>query len=98
MASVQVTCSGATPVVVPLGAPTGRVVLTMVGAPADVYPTLDGSAPVIPGDTVNSSDQCVLAGALGQQVVMQPPFFGDHMVAPVLRLASAGDAVVLVEW
>lgn len=98
MASVQATLTGATPVTVNLPAPTGRIVVTIVGGAAEVYVTADGSYPSTPSATNNLSDLRVIPGVLGAQVVMQPPLFGDHMVLPTLNFASAGTPTVQIEW
>lgn len=108
MPSVQATCTGATPVLVAFDAPVTRAVCTIVGAPAEVYVTGDGTVPVVPADgAVNSSNQQVIAGVLGESVTVwlpratAPP---ANAVGPAgmpltaLRLASVGDAVVQVEW
>lgn len=98
MASVQVTLTGATPVTVPLGATAGRVVLTMISSPAEVYVTTDGSEPTAPTDVENPTTASVLAGAIGQQTVVQPALTAGHMVPTVINLASAGTPVVQLEW
>jgi hypothetical protein len=97
MASIQATLSGS-PSVIPLDAPTGRIVVTMMSSPAEAWFTVDGSLPVAPSGTENPTTQKTLAGVTGAQIVLQPPFYGDHMVIPTIRAASSGSPVVEIEW
>lgn len=84
--------------VVPLGG-AGRVVLTLMSGPAEVWATIDGSLPVQPQNgVVNSGAQVTLAGVAGAQAVLQAPLFGDHMAAATVRIASAGTPVVEISW
>jgi len=98
MASVQVTLEASTALSVPLGAQSGRVVVTQVGSPAEVYITTDGSTPVVSTDVDNPTTQTMLVGELGAQTVVQPPFPGGHMANTVIGLLSAGTPVVQLEW
>lgn len=99
MPLIQKTLSASTVAVIPLDAPTGRVTVTILSAPATTFATADGSTPVIPTDGVEvSSAQRAIAGATGQQEVLVPPMFGDHMAIPTVRLLSAGTPVMSVEW
>jgi len=100
MASVQVTLTGNpnnfTEVDIPN--PTGRIIVTMMSSVAEVWVTADGTAPVQPSGTQNTSNQRTLAGVAGQQIIVQAAFPGGHMALPIIRLASAGSPVVEVEW
>jgi hypothetical protein len=99
MASITTTLVANTPAVIPLDAPTGRIVITQIGGTAAVvYATVDGSFPTIPGAGEIPTTQRSLPAVAGGQVVLQPPLFGDHMVIPTVRLQSAGTPTVLVEW
>jgi hypothetical protein len=97
VASLQVTLSSS-PSVVPLDAPTGRIVVTMISSPAEAYVTADGSLPAIPSSTEEPGTGQVLAGVTGAQIVLQPPLFGTHMAIPTLRLVSSGTPTVAIEW
>lgn len=99
MASEQVTLVANKAAYVPLDAPTTRVVATMLSGPATVYATADGNDPVVPSSGVEvPGSQIVLAGVLGQQIVLSPPLFGDHMAIPTIKLISAGTPVVSLGW
>lgn len=100
MASTQVVLVANTVVVVPLDAPTGRVVISIAsGTAAEVYATSDGSLPVVPVPGTEVSDtQQMLSSVLGGQIIMQPPLFGDHMAVGAIRLVSTGTPTVSVEW
>lgn len=99
MASTQVTLSGGGPTTVTIPNPTGRIVLTLIGAAAEFWVTTDGSAPQQPANgVVLSNTQKTCAGVVGNQIVVQPQLYGNHMVAPTLLLASAGSPVVELEW
>lgn len=99
MASTQVTLGGAV-TTVNIPNPTGRIVLTLIGGvAAEFWVTTDGNVPVPPASGVFVTDnQKTCAGVLGTQIVLTPQLFGDHMVAPTLLLASAGNPVVEIEW
>lgn len=99
MPSVEVQCTGSTPVVVPLPTPTGRLTFTITHGTSEVYITLDGSFPKDPtNDQTNVNTQQIIPGVLGAQTVMMPRLFGDHAEAPTVRLASLGTPNVLIEW
>jgi hypothetical protein len=100
MASTVVVVPNLTPVSVTLPSPTRKIVLTVVGGvPGEVYVTADGTFPVPPvAGTVNPTNQKVLAGILGEQGVIEPQLFGDHMQAPTLKFAAAAAATVQIEW
>jgi hypothetical protein len=100
MASVQETLTGNpnnfTEVDIPN--PTGRIVITMMSAPAEVWVTSDGTVPVAPSGTQNTGTQRTLSGAVGEQIVVSPAIPGGHMALPIIRLASVGSPVVELEW
>ena len=100
MPSTQVTLAAGIMALVPLDAPTGRVVVTLeAGTPAEIYVSIDGSTPIVPGNNVEvPSGQVMLASAFNSQAVLQPPFFGDHMALATVRILSTGAPVVSVEW
>src|ERR1700727_1473462 len=100
MASTQVTLAGGTVSIIPLDAPTTRIVVTIEsGTAAEVYATADGSLPVIPTSGVEvTGQQKAISAATGFQRVLTPPLFGDHMAIPTVRLLSAGTPTVTVEW
>jgi hypothetical protein len=100
MPSVRVTLTGPTEVIVPISAPTGRVSVTIEANAAEVWATADGTYPTQPGVSSSTApaNQVTIAGVLGAQGVLQPPLYGDHMAVPSIRLASAGNPIVLVEW
>jgi hypothetical protein len=100
MPSTQVTLVGGVAAVVPLDAPAGRVVVTLeAGTAAEVYVSVDGTLPVIPGNNVEvPGGQIMLASAFNSQAILAPPLFGDHMAIPTIRLLSAGTPVVSVAW
>jgi hypothetical protein len=87
-------------VVVPLSAPTGRIIITIVANPATVVATADGSAPTVPVGTTtnNTAGAVIIPGVLGQQGILQPPLFGDHMQVPTVNLASTGTPTVIIAW
>lgn len=99
MASVQLVLTGATPVLFTPPGPVGRVLVTILSAPATVYITADGSYPILPTAGVeNPTGLVTLAGVIGQQIQVPCPLFGDHMATPTLRLASAGSPVVQLDF
>lgn len=100
MASTEVTLSGGTVALVPLDAPTGKIVITQLsGTPAVIYATADGSLPVVPNSgTEVPGQQKVIPAVLGASQVLVPPLFGDHAAIPTIRLLSAGTPAVLVSW
>lgn len=98
MPSTELVCTAATPVSYQLPGPTGRIVLTIIANPALVVATADGTAPNLPSTAENPTEGVFLAGVLGEQAVLQPPLYGDHMVAPIVWLASLGIPTVLLRW
>jgi hypothetical protein len=99
MASAQITLNGETPVLFTLPQPTTRITITQISAAAEAWVTSDGSYPLPPvNNTTNTTNIKTIAGVVGEQAVIQPPLYGDHMAAPVLRFTSAGSPVLQVEW
>lgn len=105
MGSLQVTLTGSTPVLVGFDEPVPEVVVTIQSSPAEVYATLDGSAPVPPTSSESTGNCHLIPGVVGAQAVLEnqtmaPPGAAGPpgMVIPTLRLASAGTPVVSVEW
>ena len=95
-----VTLVANTVVQVPLEAPTGRVVVTIVdGTPAPVFVTADGTDPIVPASgVVVGPAQSVIPAVVGEAIVVQPPFPGDGMVLGTISLLSTGTPTVSVEW
>lgn len=109
MPSIQVALSANTPAIVPLDAPSGRVVITQQAGPtpAEIYATADGNLPVVPTSGVEVTNaQAMIPALLGAQVVIQPPLStapGNAGPAgrpiPVIRLVTAGAGVIAsVAW
>ena len=99
MPSTTLALNGATPVLFALPSVAGRVVVTMLSAPATAYITADGSYPLIPSvGVVNPGGLFTLAGWIGAQASIPCPLFGDHMAIPTLRFASDGSPVVHLDW
>lgn len=99
--SRAVQCNGTTPVIFQLPAPTNTVIVKQTGTGvARAWVTSDGSAPVVPStSTVNStSDVKEIPAVANAYVVLHPPLYGDHMVAPTLRFASDASPLLSVEW
>lgn len=98
MPQYSVTLS-TTPVLVPIDAPAGRIVVTMWSSPAPVFGTADGSLPVVPSNVTEvPGSQRALAAVIGQQMVLDSPQYGDHMANATVRLVSSGTPTVLVSW
>lgn len=98
MASTQVTLAANAITPVALDAPTGRIVVTLLAA-GTAYVTTDGTAPVIPSGGVEiPSGQQVISGVAGQQFVVQPRLYGDHMAVPTLQFLSAGTPGISIAW
>lgn len=83
---------------VPLDAPTGKVVITMLSGPGTLWATSDGTDPVVPAASEVTGSQQVLAGVVGAQLPLTPSVAGYPMVAPSIRLISAGTPVVEITW
>lgn len=109
MPSTEVTLIANTVATVPLDAPTGRIVVTMVsGTASEVWATADGSNPVAPSSGVKVSDaQIALPAVLGVRDVLMPPLTPlsappavgpPGRTIPSVRLLSAGTPVVRVAW
>lgn len=98
MPSVQVTAPGS----VNIPNVTGRIVATMMSAPAEAWITTDGSTPVAPSATVNTGTQKTIAGVTGQQIVLFPVQPGSGpgggSVYPVVVIGSTGAPVIELEW
>lgn len=98
MALTQLTLAANAVTPITIDAPTGRIVVTFITA-GTIYYTLDTSTPVIPSNDVEIvGTQQVLAGLAGQQCVIQPRLFGDHMAIPTLLVLSAATPAVAFEW
>jgi hypothetical protein len=89
-----------------LSVPATRVVITMEANAAETYVTCDGTLPVVPsaGVEVTGSQRC-LAGVVGVQLVLQPPFVAPPgaagppgMVPAIIQAISGGTPTILVEW
>ena len=108
MPSAQVTLTGGTISTVPITNPTGRIVVTMISNAAETYATCDGSNPVTPTSTPNTSTQTVLPPVAGAQIVLVPNLPGSATastgsspggaVLPEVNLLSAGTPVIEVAW
>lgn len=100
MATVKLTCTGNTPVSFQMPAYAGRVTATMISAVAETWITSDGTAPQAPTNTARTdgSNQKTLPGVAGAQIVTMPPIPNGFFVNPLIQLASAGAAVVELEW
>lgn len=98
MASVQLVLTGGTPVTFNVPSPTGRVTITIMANPAEVWATTDGSYPSVPTTGVTVTNQKTIAGVLGQQGVLLPSLPGGHMSVAQINLASYGTPTVELEW
>jgi hypothetical protein len=98
MASTQLTLTGGTPVTFFLPAPSAEVVVTIVANPAETWATADGSYPTNPALGQNLGNMQIIAGVLGQQLVIQPPEPSGHMQNAEINLASIGTPTVTIEW
>lgn len=100
MPSIQVTLVANTVSLVPLDAPTTRIVITQeAGTAAEIYGTADGSLPVVPTNGVEiTNEQFTVPAFEPLQTVVAPPLSGGFMTIPTLRLISAGTPTVLVQW
>jgi hypothetical protein len=106
--STQVTLVANQPSSVIIPAPCGRVVVTMMSAPSEVWMTSDGTGPVDPSSAILTSTQTTLAGAVGAQAVLQPtPMPGGSAPGPAgpggsknpqIQLMSVGTPVLELVW
>ena len=99
MASIQQNLTAGVVSVVPLDAPTGRIVVTYQAGTTEAYVSVDGSLPVVPTPGVEvPTQQNALPAVVGAQTVLKPPLFGTHMVIPTVRMVSSGSPTISVEW